>query len=247
MFCYSDWSGQEWAVAAYLSKDPAMIADYETGDPYTELGKRWGLLKKTDTKKTAGDMRDRLKVCALAILYGLQAAGLADILQVTERYAELLLEQHRDMYRRFWRWTDIKMFRGRRTGRLETVFRFPRKVYPTMTEKEWRSLSNFLVQGNGAECLRLTVCELTEAGYRVCAMVHDAIATVHSEKNFEAELGVVQSTMRCASAQVLGGPEIRVDSTIVRYPERYRDKRGVALWNFTEQKLKGLSSEKLFA
>jgi DNA polymerase I-like protein with 3'-5' exonuclease and polymerase domains len=245
VFVYSDWHAQEWAIAAYLSKDPAMIADYESGDPYTELGKRWGLLKVSDTKKTAGEMRDRLKICALAVLYGLHASGLADILQVTEHYAELLLEQHHEMYWRFWRWVDFKMFRGRRKGRLETVFGFARKTYPRITEKEWRSLSNFLVQGNGAECLRLSVCELTEASYRVCAMVHDAIATLHQEENFEAELEVVQSTMRWASAQVLDGPEIGVESTIVRYPERYRDKRGVKLWGFTIQRLDSLQKQLL--
>src|SRR5262249_43720264 len=31
---YVDWSGEEYGIGAVLSGDPAMLADYEAGDPY---------------------------------------------------------------------------------------------------------------------------------------------------------------------------------------------------------------------
>ena len=39
-----DWSGQEYAISAALSRDPGMIADYLTGDPHWAFGVRAGLV-----------------------------------------------------------------------------------------------------------------------------------------------------------------------------------------------------------
>ena len=36
--------------------------------------------------------------------------------------------------------------------------------------------------------------------------------------------------MREASRVVLGGFELGSDAKVIRYPERYSDKRGVAMW-----------------
>jgi hypothetical protein len=40
----------------------------------------------------------------------------------------------------------------------------------------------------------------------------------------------MQEIMRRASRVVLGGHELRTDATIVRYPDRYSDRRGVKIW-----------------
>jgi len=46
----------------------------------------------------------------------------------------------------------------------------------------------------------------------------------------EADVAVMQEIMRRASRVVLGGHELRTDATIVRYPDRYSDKRGLEIW-----------------
>jgi DNA polymerase-1 len=46
--------------------------------------------------------------------------------------------------------------------------------------------------------------------------------------------------MRRAGAAVTGGLEVRTDVSIVRYPDRYSDPRGVDMWNRVTGLLKEL-------
>jgi DNA polymerase I len=54
-------------------------------------------------------------------------------------------------------------------------------------------------------------------------------------EEIEADVALMREIMRRASRIVLNskadGPyELRTDATIVRYPDRYSDKRGEAIW-----------------
>ena len=40
----------------------------------------------------------------------------------------------------------------------------------------------------------------------------------------------MQEIMRRASRVVLDGHELRTDATVVRYPDRYSDRRGEKIW-----------------
>jgi hypothetical protein len=42
----------------------------------------------------------------------------------------------------------------------------------------------------------------------------------------------MQAIMSWAGKLVTGGLEIRVDCKVVRYPDRYMDKRGKRMWDF---------------
>jgi DNA polymerase-1 len=47
----------------------------------------------------------------------------------------------------------------------------------------------------------------------------------------EADVVRMQEAMREASRIVLNGFELGTDAQIVRYPERYMDERGAAMWS----------------
>ena len=49
-------------------------------------------------------------------------------------------------------------------------------------------------------------------------------------ERIEADVALMQEIMRRASRVVLDGHELRTDATIVRYPDRYSDKRGLQIW-----------------
>src|SRR5262249_54748743 len=128
---YVDWSGQEYGIAAALSGDKAMQADYRSGDPYLAFGKRIGAVPADATKKTHGPERDRLKVCCgLGAMYGAGPATVAQTLGVPEWQAREWLRSHRESYPTYWRWSDSVVDEAMLTGRLRTVFGWTLHVGP---------------------------------------------------------------------------------------------------------------------
>jgi DNA polymerase I len=96
-----------------------------------------------------------------------------------------------------------------------------------------RSLRNFPMQANGAEMMRLAACLATERGIEVCAPVHDAFLICAPLDRLDADITTMRAAMAEASRIVLAGFELRTDckgAAIVRYPDRYMDRRGRVMW-----------------
>ena len=87
------------------------------------------------------------------------------------------------------------------------------------------------MQANGAEMLRLACCLGVERGIEVCAPVHDAVLIAAPLDRIEADVYAMRGAMAEVSHAVLGGFELETDAKIVRYPARYRDKRGGVMWD----------------
>ena len=94
-----------------------------------------------------------------------------------------------------------------------------------------RSLRNFPMQANGAEMLRIACILLTEGGIRVCAPIHDALLIEAPLDELDQAIATTKSLMLEASRIVLDGFELGSDVKVVRYPDRYMDKRGVVMWD----------------
>ena len=102
---YCDWSSQEYVIAAALSGDERMLEDCAPGrDPYIRFGQHGGLLPEGASKKTHPVLRDRLKVAALATLYGQTEASLGPRLGIPVHAARRLLDLHARLYPTFWSW-----------------------------------------------------------------------------------------------------------------------------------------------
>jgi len=84
---------------------------------------------------------------------------------------------------------------------------------------------------NGAEMLRLACCLATEQGIEVCAPVHDAVLICAPLNRLEADVACMREAMTEASRIVLNGFELGTDADTVRYPDRYMDERGAAMWD----------------
>lgn len=226
---YLDWSQQEFGIAAALSRDPVMIAAYESGDPYLAFAKQAGAVPPDGTKATHGKIRDQYKNCALAVQYGMGASSLAIRIRQPIVVARNLLGIHRRTYSRFWEWSDSTLDRVMLPGdqRLWTVFGW---TLHATTAPNPRSIRNFPMQANGAEMLRLACCLTTESGITVCAPVHDALLIEAPASKIDDAVRLAQAAMADASAIVLGGFRLRSDAKVVRHPERYQDERGRHMW-----------------
>ena len=103
---YIDWSAQEFGIAAKLSEDTAMIEAYESGDPYLRFGQQIGYIPEGGTKQTHAKERDRCKAVVLGTNYGMGPQALATRINQPLIVARKLLQRHREVYRKFWKWSD---------------------------------------------------------------------------------------------------------------------------------------------
>jgi hypothetical protein len=224
---YVDWEQQEFGIAAALSGDRAMMDAYQSADPYLTFARMAGAVPAGATKATHKAERERFKVCALAVLYGMTEYGMARRLCQSLPAARELLHLHRRTFPRYWQWAGAVIDYGMLFGRLQTAFGWTLHVGPDTSA---RTLANFPMQGNGAEMLRLACCLATERGVEVCAPVHDALLVEGSADAIEAVVVETQRAMRKASEQVLPGFPLRTDAQIIRHPDRYTDGRGRGMW-----------------
>jgi hypothetical protein len=139
-----------------------------------------------------------------------------------------LLRAHHDTFRICWRWSDAAVDRAMLHNTLHTVFGWCIHVG---ADSNPRSLRNFPMQANGAEMLRLACCLATERGIEVCAPVHDAVLICAPLDRLEDDITTMRAAMADASRTVLDGFELRTDAMRVRYPDRFQDPRGAAMWN----------------
>lgn len=225
---YIDWAQQEFGIAAALSGDPLMMDAYRSGDPYLAFAKQAGAAPLDATKATHKAVRDQFKSTVLAVQYGMGADALSQRIGQPPIRARELLRMHRETYRVFWTWSDRAVDYAMLTGSLHTVFGWRVQV-PAVSND--RSLRNFPMQANGAEMLRLACCLATECGIEVCAPVHDAVLICAPLERLDADTARMQDAMREASRTVLDGYELGTDAKIVRYPDRYMDERGTAMWD----------------
>jgi DNA polymerase I len=241
---YIDWSSQEVGIAAALSGDENMIADYAAGDPYVAFGIKTALLPEGVTKATAEEshpgVREMIKQCVLGVLYAMGYKTLAFKIGKSTITARELIRAHQDRYPQFWRWADSAVACAMQGQPIGTVFGWNVRAGP---DANWRSLLNFPMQANGAEMMRLACCMAIEAGIEVCAPVHDAFLICAPLDQLDARVAEMKFIMEEASRIVLDSFTIRADCPefdengkllevpqIVRYPNRYMIKRGVGMW-----------------
>jgi hypothetical protein len=243
---YLDYISQEIAVGAALSGDAAMLEAYSSGDFYLSFAKQAGAVPADATKATHGDARSLFKAAALAVMYGMGPESLAQKIGKPTATAAELLALHRRTYPTFWKWSQAAVDRATLTGRIQTVFGWPLHVGPSTDPirpaANPRALSNFPVQGNAAEMLRLACCLLVERGIGLCAPVHDAVMVEGPADQIEDVVAQTRAAMAEASRIVLRGFEIGADAKIVRWPDRYVDDAGAAFWE-TVMRLAGPAPE----
>lgn len=236
---YIDYEQQEFAIAAALSGDRAMLAAYENGDPYLALAISCSAAPADATMESHREERDRYKVVMISSLYGIGVEALARDLDMQPANAEGLIRQIRKAFPDYWTWSDrvsatAKLTRGQRTC-LGWQIQYPAThaedagMHRWIMAKEDRTARNWPVQAAGAEVLRAAIVLAGKHRVRVCAPVHDAVLIEDSVDNIDAATKTVRECMEEAALTV-AGVRIRTDCTVVRWPDRYRDKKGRETW-----------------
>jgi hypothetical protein len=227
---YIDWSSMEFQVAAALSGCKPMLDLYATGSPYVEFAKRFDEAPADATKQSHANIHERYKIGCLGAQYGMQAETLSLRLGLSTFVAHEMLSQHRGLFNVYWQWLEDWIAHALDTGIMRTVFGWTCRT--GITEFNARSIGNWPVQATSADILRLACVWAHRRGIKLCGPIHDAVLIEAPIDRIEVDVALMQEIMRRASRVVLGGGyELRTDATIVRYPDRYSDKRGIEIWN----------------
>ena len=233
---YIDFEQQEFAIAGALSKDPAMIKAYQSGDPYIAFAKMANAVPANATKQTYPRERELFKSTCLAVQYCMGPNSLAGRLGITRVEACNLLEMHKRVFKKYWSWSDAAVDYATLNNKIHTAFGWE---YHVVDKANDRTLRNFPMQANGAEMLRIACWLAIERGIKVCAPIHDALLIEAPEPEIEDAVRATQSAMREASEIVLSGFPVRSEANIVRYPDRYTDERGALMWKTITGLLEG--------
>jgi DNA polymerase family A len=226
---YLDYRSQEFAIAAYLSGDPRMIAAYESGrDPYLELGRHIGFVPTDATKKSHPEERKILKVIVLGTQYGQGEVGLARRVGWPVPRARRLLGEMWATYPRLKQWLDGAVDYAMLHGRLHTCF-----GWEVLTHRDTKAttLMNFPIQARAAEMLRWACSLATDRELMANCPVHDALLVEGPLDDVEGLVAATQRAMGDASSIVLDGPRLETDPKVIRWPDRFRDDAGWNTWS----------------
>jgi hypothetical protein len=223
-----DWAAQENGLAAAFSGDELMIDSYMSGDPYLAAAKLAGHAPTDASELSHRAVRDRWKEVVLGVNYGIGPETMAVKIGATVAEARELIDLHKRVYRRFWKWSQDAVDHALLTGEMRTVFGFKRHV---VAGDKATSLMNWHMQANGAEMMRIAAIAATEAGIEVCAPIHDAFLIMAPLSVIDEHVAFMRELMSKAGEVVTNGLPIRTEPKVFHYPDRYVDERGIAMWN----------------
>ena len=135
-----DWKAQEIGIAAGLSNDPALIADFQAGDPHMNFAVRVGLAPIGATSETHGHIRNMVKPISLGCNYGMSKYGAAAQSGKSLAWAATMLAAHRHAYPVFAQWQQNMTAEALFDERISSVFGWPMAVH---AETKRRTLLNY--------------------------------------------------------------------------------------------------------
>jgi DNA polymerase-1 len=213
-----DWNGQEYALAAGLSGDPRMIADYQSGDPHWAFGLRAGLVPVGASKADHQELRNKvLKPVVHGQNYGMTAYGIAAKTERSLLWARDIHARHRQTYPVFHRWLGDVVAQAKFDEVMVTPFGWPMAV---IAETRHRTLMNYMAQASGADCMRIASIAAAEAGIQVCCSVHDSFWVLAPLDALDSTVEQMRDIMARAGTAVTGGLPIGTEvKSIVPWPK----------------------------
>jgi hypothetical protein len=267
----TDYNQQEFGIGAGLSGCMAMRRAYDFGDAYLGfaveaktisaasaqryLQRKRHHLPLDDEDRATDAVRDLYKPVVLGILYDRTEWGLARALDMQPLRARMLIEQSHDAFPDFWAWSDQRLNYAMAHRQTHTVLGWRLNVPPDSVEEvngvvrlklpNVRSVRNFAFQANAAEMTRLAARLAWERGLEVLLTVHDAILVECNDADVDASRALLEACMVEASRIILDDFVLRVETKVIRYPHRYSDPRGEAMWTEVMQLLDAIEREKV--
>ncbi|MCI5560606.1 MAG: DNA polymerase I [Phocaeicola sp.] len=187
LFFSADYSQIELRIMAHLSKDPQMIAAFQSGeDIHTATAAK---IFKVPTSEVSREQRSKAKTANFGIIYGISIFGLAERMNVDRKEAKMLIDGYFQTYPRVQDYMQESIARAKEKGYIETLLH--RKRYlPDINSANAvvrgyaeRNAINAPVQGSAADIIKIAMVRIYER-FRRENIRSKMILQVHDELNF---------------------------------------------------------------
>ena len=193
-FVVADYSQIELRILAHLSGDPGLLEAFMNNlDIHTATAAR---VFERDLEDVPQELRRRAKAINFGLLYGMEAFGLADRLEISRDEAT----EHIDAY--FAQFPDVRAFMdsvvadAKRLGYTETMFG-RRRYLPELKSDNFRIRQmgermalNAPIQGAAADIIKKAMVELDD---RLAAMESAMLLQIHDELVLEVPPEEIES------------------------------------------------------
>ena len=202
-FLVADYSQIELRILAHLSNDPGLVDAFENDlDVHTATAARINELSPDDVTT---DQRRRAKMINFGLLYGMEAYGLAQRLDISRDEAQ----DHIDTY--FAQFPDVRDFlqglveRARSDGYTTTILG-RRRYLPELTSDRFRDRQagermalNAPIQGSAADVIKKAMIDLDPllAPYetQMLLQIHDELVIEVPDEHLETVAGITRTVM----------------------------------------------------
>ncbi|MBC8195340.1 MAG: DNA polymerase I [Acidimicrobiia bacterium] len=210
----ADYNQIELRCIAHLSGDPGLIAAFDAGDDiHTAVASNtWGV----PPEQVTGELRNRAKMVAYGLAYGMEAYGLAQRLGIPTDEASEILESYFAAFPAVRSYMEETIDEARRKGYTETLFGRRRRI-PELNSGNFnvrqageRQAMNAGIQGLAADIFKVALVRIDheledrQLGARLVLQVHDEVILEVPAEELDEVRQLVADTMA-------GAFDLRVD------------------------------------
>ncbi len=213
LFVSADYSQIELRLLAHLSGDEGLIEAFNSGaDFHAATAAR---IHGVPLDEVTPELRTHAKAVNFGIVYGQQAFGLAQTLDIAVDEAQAIIDRYFDAYPGVRRYLDEVVEQAREKGYAETMFG-RRRYIPELRVKNRnqrsfgeRTAMNHPMQGSAADIIKLAMREVMDR-LQSGGFAAELMLQVHDELDFSAPLDEVEGLSAMVREAMEGVVELKV-------------------------------------
>ena len=213
----ADYNQIELRCIAHLSGDPSLIAAFEAGDDIhrSVASRTWGV----PTEEVTKELRNRAKMVAYGLAYGMEAYGLAQRLGVPTDEASGILEAYFEAFPGVRDYMDRSVDEARQRGYTETLFGRRRPI-PELASNNFnvrqageRQAMNAPIQGLAADIFKVALVGI-DHGLSAAGLASRLVLQVHDEVLLEVEPTELDQVTKLVRVTMGGAFDLRVELAV---------------------------------
>ena len=213
----ADYNQIELRCIAHLSGDPSLIAAFEAGDDIhrSVASRTWGV----PTEEVTKELRNRAKMVAYGLAYGMEAYGLAQRLDVPTDEASGILEAYFEAFPGVRDYMERSVDEARQRGYTETLFGRRRPI-PELASNNFnvrqageRQAMNAPIQGLAADIFKVALVGI-DHGLSAAGLTSRLVLQVHDEVLLEVEPTELDQVTELVRATMGGAFDLRVELAV---------------------------------